>query len=110
MTSQLNINAIDNSLIVSIPDEFDGYAVDKYRDTLHELVDTSCQQICLDFKNTLFIDSSGIGVIVFLFKRLRQESKQLHLIDVAGQPLKLMSMLHVDRTISVNPVNLSAAL
>lgn len=110
MHNQLIMNANADSLIVTIPTEFDGYAVDQHRDALHLLVESEFRDICLNFENTHFIDSSGIGVIVFLFKRLTNAEKQLHLIHVTGQPLKLMSMLHVDRSICINPDNLSVAV
>lgn len=103
MFSQLNQQACDDALIVSIPTEFDGYSVDQHRDALHQLVDAAQSEICLNFEDTHFIDSSGIGVIVFLFKRLSAVNKKLCLTQVAGQPLKLMSMLHVDRSITINP-------
>lgn len=110
MHNQLTMNAKNHSLIVTIPPEFDGYAVDQHRDALHLLVESEYHNIFLNFENTHFIDSSGIGMIVFLFKRLTSAEKQLHLIHVAGQPLKLMSMLHVDRSICINPDNLPLAV
>jgi anti-anti-sigma factor len=110
MHNQLTMNTNEHSLIVTIPPEFDGYAVDQHRDALHRLVESEYQDICLNFESTHFIDSSGIGVIVFLFKRLTNAEKQLSLINVAGQPQKLMSMLHVDRCICINPDNMSLAV
>ena len=38
-------------------------------------------------KNVSFIDSSGIGVIVFLFKKMREHSIEVVLSNVHSQPL-----------------------
>ena len=43
--------------------------------------------------------SSGIGAIVFLYKRIEKKNHQLSLLNVTGQPFKLMNLLRVDKTI-----------
>jgi len=51
--------------------------------------------ICLDMANVRFLDSSGLGGIVFLYKRLRSRSQKLSLANVAGQPANLMRHLQL---------------
>ena len=92
----------NDCLVIELPEDFDCFKVDKVRDQLDLIVSDLNQSVKIDFINTQFLDSSGIGAIVFLFKRLRAQERQLALINVAGQPLKLMTMLHVNRAIPVN--------
>jgi anti-sigma B factor antagonist len=60
-----------------------------------ETLATSAKNVRLDLADVEFIDSSGIGGIVFLFKRLRERSLNLSLVNVGGQPLRLMQELHL---------------
>ena len=102
MPTPLHIESNTQQIKVQIPQEFDGFLVDKVRDQLDALIAQNQPAIILDLSHTTFIDSSGIGAIVFLYKRLVSQNRTLHLQQVNGQPLKLMTMLHVDRTIPVN--------
>lgn len=51
--------------------------------------------VTLDLGRVRFLDSSGIGGIVFLFKRLREKSRSLRLANVKGQPLNLLRQLQL---------------
>ncbi|MEM6981935.1 MAG: STAS domain-containing protein [Pseudomonadota bacterium] len=91
-------NKIDNT-IVTIPNDFSGFAVDELKDQFELLVEQDSNCVVLDFSKTEFIDSSGIGAIVFLYKRIEKHSNKLSLLNVTGQPFKLMNLLRVDKTI-----------
>lgn len=102
MSNPLTTQLHDTILNVALPEEFDGFLVDKAREQLEDIALECSNDVILDFNNTQFIDSSGVGAIVFLFKRLRSQQRDLNLVNVYGQPKKLLEMLHVDRTIATN--------
>lgn len=91
-------NKIDNT-VFTIPNDFSGFAVDELKDQFELLVEQDSNCVVLDFSKTEFIDSSGIGAIVFLYKRIEKQSNKLSLLNVTGQPFKLMNLLRVDKTI-----------
>jgi anti-anti-sigma factor len=62
--------------------------------------------VVLDLSQTDFLDSSGVGAIVFLYKRLNASGHRLELQGVDGQPLRLLEFLRVT---SVVPVRQPAA-
>ncbi len=92
-------NALSEANIVQIPVEFSGLSVDRMKDNFEQYATTETRSVVLDFTSTEFIDSSGIGAMVFLYKRLEKRSIPMKLLNVNGQPSKLMSLLRVDRTI-----------
>ena len=55
----------------------------------------------IDLRGVTFIDSSGIGAIVFLFKRLRAANRELMLVGVHGQVRELIELLRVDHALPV---------
>ncbi|UTM55973.1 STAS domain-containing protein [Photobacterium sp. CCB-ST2H9] len=60
-------------------------------------------EVLIDLNQVPFIDSSGIGAIVYLYKRLREQHCTLSLSQVHGQPLELLKLLRIDQAISINP-------
>ena len=63
---------------------------------LFEELAASETDICFDLRSVDFIDSSGIGGIVFVFKRLRENSHGVVLKNVKGQPLRLLQQLRLE--------------
>lgn len=102
MSSLLTTRQHNQTLYVDLTEDFDGFLVDKVREQLDNIATQMSCDVVMDFSRTQFIDSSGVGAIVFLFKRLTQQQRSLCLQKVDGQPMKLLSMLHVDRAIAVN--------
>lgn len=79
--------------------DFDALAVDTLRPVLDAIVDTDTNDVHIDLSDINFIDSSGIGALVFLFKRLRSQNRHLTLGGATGQPLELLQYLRIDRSI-----------
>lgn len=52
--------------------------------------------VVIDMKTVEFIDSSGVGAIVFLYKRLLESKRKLKLEHLSGQPMQLLSYLRLD--------------
>ena len=100
MNAQTQTSENPNTLIVTLPNDFSGLSVDQYREQFDDLASTDKTTVVLDFGATEFIDSSGIGAMVYLYKRIEKRGVQLLLLKVAGQPDKLMKLLRVDRTIT----------
>jgi len=59
------------------------------------------QDVILDLSATDFLDSSGVGAIVFLYKRLSAVGRQLELQGVDGQPLRLLEFLRVTSVVPI---------
>jgi anti-anti-sigma factor len=89
----------DGIIILPIATDLDSEHVVSLQPSLELLVQDHNDNIILDFSNVNFIDSTGIGAIVFLFKRLTSQRRTLSLLNVSGQPHKLMTMLRVENAI-----------
>lgn len=81
--------------------DFDALAVEQLRNQFDTAAEQQ-QDVILDMQAVEFIDSSGIGAIVFLFKRLRSNNHSLSICGVKGQPLELMQYLRIDKCISLD--------
>lgn len=55
--------------------------------------------VVIDLSDVSFIDSSGVGMLVFLIKRLWANQRQVCLAGAQGQPARLLSMLRIQQSI-----------
>ncbi|AIS52407.1 anti-sigma F factor antagonist [Thermoanaerobacter kivui] len=85
----------EDSLIAKIEGELDHHVSENIKNAINEeYVKKSCRNLIFDLKNVNFMDSSGIGVIIGRYKKVKENNgkvaivnanKQLHkLIEVSG--------------------------
>jgi len=86
---------------VNIHGPFDALAAERMRNEFETIVSEGTDNIVLDLTGVDFVDSSGIGAIVFLYKRLTTQKRTLELAGLHGQPRDLFKLLRIDRTITV---------
>jgi len=90
---------INNNINLLLDGDFDAAVVQELRPTFENVVSIAEDDVIVDLSNVEFIDSSGIGVLVFLFKRLREKNIELIFVGLTGQPKRLVEMLRIDKTI-----------
>lgn len=56
-------------------------------------------QIEIDLTNVDFMDTSDIGDIVYLYKRLVESDRNIRITNAHGQPLKMMELLRIGQAI-----------
>lgn len=56
--------------------------------------------VIIDMSAVEFLDSSGVGAIVFLFKRLTAAGKSLCIRGAKGQPLQLLTFLRLNELLA----------
>ncbi|OAJ96297.1 STAS domain-containing protein [Vibrio bivalvicida] len=66
------------------------------------LSEDSSREIEIDFSQVQFLDSSGVGAIVYLYKRLVERQRNMRIENVSGQPLEIMNLLRINQAIPVN--------
>lgn len=60
------------------------------------------QDVEVDLSNVTFLDSSGIGAIVYLYKRLVANNRRMRIENVTGQPLEIFTLLRIGHAIPIN--------
>jgi anti-sigma B factor antagonist len=67
------------------------------RGVVDALVNERRRLVTLDLASLRLIDSSGVGVIVSLFKRLRAQGGDVRITGLRDQPLAIFKLLRLDR-------------
>jgi anti-anti-sigma factor len=76
-----------------------------FKQTCHQLTehDPTPQKIVLDCSQTTFIDSSGIGALVYNIKTTRQQKISLVLCEVQPQVMAVLSMTDLLQRVTIEP-------
>ena len=84
--SRLELNgALDALTAPDIRPIFDKVVADRRR------------RVTIDLEKVTMIDSSGVGAIVSLFKRVKAEGGQVLVVGARDQPLAVLKLLKLDR-------------
>jgi anti-anti-sigma factor len=102
-TMDLDIVSAAAGTVVSLGGRFDATAVTEIRSTLECLPSETLSDVYIDLSRVSFIDSSALGLCIFLFKRLAAERRKLFLVGPTGQPRRLIELLRIDRVIEITP-------
>ncbi|WP_019026226.1 STAS domain-containing protein [Colwellia piezophila] len=93
---------INNDFIITLDGNFDADSVKVMKDDIERYSKLSTN-IIFDLGRVPFIDSSGIGAIVFLYKRMVAKGFSVSVTGLTQQPLELFQMLFLDKTINCYP-------
>lgn len=94
---------INDTVVVKLHGEFDAAASDTVKSDFESLLGNASQCMVLDLSDVNFIDSTGMGLIIYAFKRLQSGGKDFRVSGAKGQPLELFKLLRVDRVIQLFP-------
>ncbi len=90
---------LNNDLIIKLHGNFDADTVNIMKDDIEKYSKLSTN-IVFDLADVYFIDSSGIGAIVFLYKRMVAKGFSVCVTGLTQQPLELFQMLFLNSTIN----------
>jgi anti-sigma B factor antagonist len=65
--------------------------------SVDKLVEERRQRVVVDLGALDLIDSSGVAVLVALYKRIRAVGGQVQIINARDQPLSLFKLLRMDK-------------
>jgi anti-sigma B factor antagonist len=83
--------------VVQFEGTLDAVTAPEFRTLVDELVAENRQNITLELSSLRLIDSSGVGVIVSLFKRVRANGGQVRIVGLRDQPRAIFRLLRLDR-------------
>lgn len=90
-----------NPTVIVVDGDMDALAIKQLRSEFENVAENDDRDVSVDMSQVEFIDSSGIGALVFLFKRLTAAGRALDIRGVHGQPRDLFSLLRIGKTIPV---------
>lgn len=97
----LQINSLfdeqDNLWKVDLVGEIDILSAPKLKEELISIYDQKQADILLRFDNLNYIDSTGLGVIIGTYGRMREKGNAIKIVNPKTNILKLLSITNLDK-------------
>ncbi len=85
-----------------IQGSLDALTVRDIRPILDAVVADGPKRVSVDFEELTMIDSSGVGAIVSLFKRIKASGGEVVVLRAHDQPLAVLRLLKLERVLGVS--------
>ena len=89
-------------LTIKFPMTLDSLNAPKAKDKCLKALFPEIMEVRIDLTATTFLDSAGIGLIVTLYRRAKEDGFSIELVGAEGQPLSLIQSLQIDKVIPLN--------
>ena len=102
---ELNITTKPNPerYVVAVTGEVDISNADKLRKSIDLALEQPTEEVCLDFDEVAYIDSTGIGVLVGAAHHAEEHGKRFAIVNAQPGVMRVAELLGVDREISITP-------
>jgi anti-sigma B factor antagonist len=88
-------------MVVQIPKLFSVDEAAQFRKDMAEYIEKDISSFILDFKDCEFIDSTGLGVIVAVYKRCVEKGKTLKLCSLSPNVNKVFRLTRLDKVFKI---------
>lgn len=86
---------------IAIAGTLDAITAPELRSEIEMIIDEGNRLVVVDLAGLEFIDSSGIAVLVALYKRVRIGGGSVELTGVRDRPMAIFKLLHLDRVFGI---------
>ena len=98
---EFNKTEQNDIVILSLKGNLDALTAPDLRPTIDDLVSNRKNKVVFDLKQLELIDSSGVGAIVSLFKRVRQLDGDVKIACLENQPKEIFRLLNLDKAFDI---------
>lgn len=88
---------LDGEIRLRIVGALDALTVRDIRPIIDSVVADKPKRVAVELHELTLIDSSGVGAIVSLFKRVKADGGQVVVVGAHDQPLAVLKLLKLDR-------------
>lgn len=90
------------NLTILVPTELDHYNAEKIKSGADRIIENrNIRRIIFDFKRTVFMDSSGIGVIMGRYKNIRFMGGEVMAIHVNSRIYRILTLSGIYKIIDI---------
>jgi anti-sigma B factor antagonist len=102
MDLNINKHQNDKGIWVHVAGEIDAYTAPKLREELLPLAEGKNKSIIVNLKDVSYLDSTGLGVFVGLFKQLKKSDGELKLIDLSDRLKRLFEITGLSNIMNIS--------
>ncbi|MEB3267568.1 MAG: STAS domain-containing protein [Leptolyngbya sp.] len=81
----------------------DGTQADTFREQVDAALASGTEKLLIDLSSISFVDSSGLGALVMVLKKVRAAEKEMYVCSINDQVRMLFELTSMDRVFEVLP-------
>ena len=97
------VERLDDIVVVTLSGELDAYDAPALRASFHEVVEGKPAMIVLDLTAVSFLDSTVLGTIVGLLRRMREAGGELRAVLPETTARRIFEITGLDKALDVRP-------
>lgn len=90
-----------NAWNIDVHGEIDIYTANELKDSLIESISSKSKDVILNASNLEYIDSTGLGVLIGILKRLKNDEKDIYIINAKQNVRKIFNITGLDKIFKV---------
>lgn len=95
------LNSKQNIWDISLQGELDVSTAEKLKDYLHNLAKERIMDMKINLTNLDYIDSTGLGVMIGVLKKLKIYDKEIYIINPKSNVMKIFTITGLDKIFKV---------
>ena len=92
----------DGITVLALTGNLDAATAHNLKQEVVAIADAKKGKVIVDLARLTLIDSTGVGVLISLFKRTRAIGGQVFFAALAGQPKEIFRLLRLDRSLDLH--------
>ena len=92
MEMKITKEIVDTNINVQLEGEIDAYTAPKLKEELYPLTENGAVHITIDLSGVGYMDSTGLGVFVGLFKNVRAKGGDLQIVGLSERLERLFDI------------------
>jgi anti-sigma B factor antagonist len=93
---EVKLKTKNGVLLVDLQEEIDLFHANKLKLYFNKIFESSHTRILLNFQDVTYIDSSGIGALLNIFKETKKRNVKMFFINIHGSVKKVIELTKLD--------------
>jgi anti-sigma B factor antagonist len=90
-----------SELNILMPEDFAVDEAAEFREKINTLISQGEKQFVLDFSKCTFVDSTGLGILVGIYKKCTELNGSLKLRSINSQVIKIFNLTRLDKVFQI---------
>jgi anti-sigma B factor antagonist len=88
---------------IEVPQNFAIKEVDQFRKQMYDLINAGEKSFDIDFSQCSFIDSTGLGVLISIYKKCMEKGGSLKLYSLHPEVMRIFTLTRLDKVFEILP-------
>lgn len=89
---ELGLRKYKNIYILDVKSDMDLYNAHELKEAFNKLIDKKVKTLIINLENVEYIDSSGIGALIYIFSTAKKKNCRLKIANVHGSVAKVITL------------------